>query len=51
MGKKNGRKGAFTLKGERLIKSIKRRNRSLPPSKRVNPFAIATARGLRRKRS
>ena len=48
--KRNGRKGAFTLKGEAVIKSIKKRNRSLPASKQVNPFAVATARGLRRKR-
>ncbi len=46
----NGRRNAFTKKGEQLIISIKKRNKSLPASKRVNPFAIATARGLRRKK-
>ena len=49
MGRSNGRRNAFTVKGERLIKSIKKRNKKLPKSKQVNPFAIATARGLRRK--
>ncbi len=47
---KNGRKNAFTKKGEKLIKKIKRQNKKLPKSKRVNPFAIATSRGLRRKK-
>ena len=42
--------GKFTKKGERLILAIKKRNRKLPRSKRVNPFAIATAKGLRRKK-
>jgi hypothetical protein len=49
MGKSNGRKNTFTTKGERLIKSIKASNKKKPKSKRVNPFAIATERGLRRK--
>jgi len=40
----------FTKKGEKVIKAIKRRNKTLPKSKQVNPFAVATARGLRRKR-
>jgi len=43
-------KNAFTKKGEKLIKSIKESNKKKPKSKKVNPFAIATARGLRRKR-
>lgn len=47
---KSGKTDLFTKKGERLIKSIKKRNRSLPASKRVNPFAIATSRGFRRKK-
>lgn len=44
-----GRRGKFTKKGEEVIKAIKKRNKKLPKSKRVNPFAVATARGFRRK--
>jgi len=40
----------FTKKGERLIRKLKSRNKKVPKSKRVNPFAVATARGLRRKK-
>jgi len=40
----------FTKKGERLIRKLKARNKKLPPKKRVNPFAIATHRGFRRKK-
>jgi len=40
----------FTKKGERLIRKLKARNKKLRPSKRVNPFAIATHRGFRRKK-
>lgn len=49
MGRKNKSQGRFTKKGEELIQSIKKSNKKKPKSKRVNPFAIATARGLRRK--
>ncbi len=40
----------FTKKGERLIRKLKSRNKKVPPKKRVNPFAVATARGFRRKK-
>lgn len=46
MAKKTPR---FTKKGEKLIQAIKKRNKTLPKKKQVNPFAVATARGLRRK--
>lgn len=39
----------FSVKGERLILDLKDRNKELPKSKRVNPFAVATARGYRLK--
>lgn len=48
--KTNGRKNAFTKKGERLIKKLKKKNLGKPKSKQVNPFAIATHQGFRRKR-
>ncbi len=47
--KSNGRRNAFTKKGERLIQKIKKRNKTLPKSRQVNPFAIATHQGFRRK--
>ncbi len=37
----------FTVKGERLIIAVKKSNSELPKSKRVNPFALATAKGYR----
>jgi len=40
----------FTKKGERLIRKLKARNKKVTKSKRVNPFAVATARGLRKKK-
>jgi len=40
----------FTKKGERLIRKLKARNKKVTPNKRVNPFAIATHRGFRRKK-
>ncbi len=40
----------FTIKGERLIMSIKDRNKTLPKSKQVNPFALATSKGYRLKK-
>jgi len=48
--KSNGRSGQFTKKGERLIQKLKKRNKNVPKSKQVNPFAIATHQGFRRKR-
>jgi len=39
----------FTVTGERMILAIKKQNRTKPKSKRVNPFAIATAKGYRLK--
>jgi len=39
----------FSVKGERLILAIKKQNKNLPKSKRVNPFALASAKGYRLK--
>jgi len=39
----------FSVKGERLILAIKKQNKNRPKSKRVNPFALATAKGYRLK--
>ena len=44
------RSKTFTAKGERLIQKLKKKNKTLPKSKQVNPFAIATHQGFRRKR-
>ncbi len=40
----------FTAKGERLILKIKKQNLKKPKNKQVNPFALATARGHRKKK-
>jgi len=49
-GRKNPKKSKnFTQKGERLIQVIKKHNKTIPKSKQVNPFALATSMGFRRK--
>lgn len=42
MGKRTALKPSAKL--ERCIQEVKKRNKTLPPNKRVNPFAVCRAR-------